>query len=99
MTEQEEFHFLNTVRDACSNSCDADIILKVVSIALQALASKGQRARDHAVDMETIAYLALNNMLFKDNNAQFISKKLGMWKQSNALNWDEQIEKLKAGKS
>jgi hypothetical protein len=52
------------------------------------------RQRTHAVDMETVAAMALNQRMFKDNK-KFIADKLEKHKDMNSLRWDDQIKELR----
>jgi hypothetical protein len=67
------------------------------SIILSAIAGVKRRAeevRSHAVDMETVAIMALNTRLFKGNE-RFIADKLESWKHMNSNRWDDQIKALR----
>lgn len=51
-------------------------------------------SRGFAVDMETIAAMALETRLFKGNQG-FIADKIEKWKSVCSLNWDHMVEKVR----
>jgi len=93
MTE-EDLIFLNTVRVKAK---DPAMLQNIILYAVAGVVANADEIRRHAVDMETVANMAMNTKLFKGNE-KFLANKLEQWKHMNALRWDDQIERLRARK-
>jgi len=91
MTYEEELVFLQEIRAYCTTPGQAG---KVIGAAMAGLYAELDRQRGHAVDMETVAAMALNQRLFKDNKT-FIADKLEKHSGMNSLRWDDQIKELR----
>jgi hypothetical protein len=92
MTSEEEQKFLMAVKAYVAASPYR--LEKLLSVATHALIETAAENRSHAVDMETIAAMALNARLFKGQEV-FIANKLEGWAHKNALRWDQQVAKLR----
>jgi len=75
-------------------SKDPVMMRRIVSSAISGLQANAEEVREHAVDMEVVANMAMNTRLFKGNE-RFIADKLEKWKHMNGLRWDDQIKKLR----
>jgi len=91
MTHEEELVFLQAIRAYCTTPGQAG---KVIGAAMAGIHTELDRQRNHAVDMETVAAMALNQRMFKDNK-KFIADKLEKHKDMNSLRWDDQIKELR----
>ena len=87
----EEQKFLMEV---AARSKDPAMMQRIVLAAIGGLQVKAKEVREHAVDMETVAIMALNTRLFKGHET-FIADKLEKWKHMNSNRWDAQIERLR----
>jgi hypothetical protein len=90
MTE-DEIKFFAEVR---RRSQDPDVMRQIINVATRGLEDKMYQTRNHAVDMEVVASMAMNARLFKGNE-KFLADKLESWKAFNGLRWDDQITKLR----
>ena len=92
--DTEELKLLMQLRTACKEN--PDFIPKVVNACLQGVLDQNEVIRNHAVDMEIVANMAMNTRLFKGNES-FIADKLEKWNKlgMNGLKWDDQIKKLR----
>jgi len=91
MTYEEEQRFLAAIRNYCST---AERVDKTIRYAVAGIQLESERIRAHAVDMETVAAMALNQRMFKDNK-RFIADKLEKHKDMNSLRWDDHIKELR----
>ena len=91
MTYKEELVFLQAIRNYCTTPGQAG---KVIGASLAGVHAELDRQRTHAVDMETVAAMSLNQRLFKDNK-KFIADKLEKHKDMNSLRWDDHIKELR----
>jgi hypothetical protein len=73
---------------------DPETARAIINFAIKGMHNKAVENREHAIDMETVACVALNHRLFKDGSRLMIDK-LEKWKHMNGLRWDDHIEKLK----
>jgi hypothetical protein len=73
---------------------DPETARAIINFAITGMHNKAVENREHAIDMETVACVALNHRLFKDGS-RLIVDKLEKWKHRNGLRWDDHIEKLK----
>jgi len=87
--EEETF-----LREVAVRSKDPVMMQNIILAAIRGLQIKAKEVREHAVDMETVASMALNTRLFKGNET-FIADKLEKWKHMNSNRWDAQIERLR----
>ena len=84
--------FLNSVRDwAKTNPEFAPLVSNYASDGVHAAMSE---SRAHAIDMETVAAMALNTRIYKDNK-RFIADKLETWKHRSGLRMDDLIAELR----
>lgn len=91
MTYEEELAFLQSIRAYCTTPEQSG---KVIGAALAGIHIELDRQRSHAVDMETVAAMALNQRIYKTSK-KFIADKLEKHKDMNALKWDDQIKGLR----
>ena len=87
----EDQKFLSEV---AHRSKDPVMMQSIILSAIGGLKVKSEQVREHAVDMETVASMALNTRLFKGNE-RFIADKVESWKHMNSNRWDNQIERLR----
>jgi len=87
----EEHKFLLEVEHRAR---DPETARAIINFAITGMHNKAVAIREHAVDMETVASMALNTRLFKGNET-FIADKLEKWKHMNSNRWDVQIERLR----
>ena len=87
--EDEKFLLEVAVR-----SKDPAMMQRIVLSAISGLKTKAKEVREHAVDMETVANMALNTRLFKGNEL-FIADKLEKWRHMNSTRWEQQILRLR----
>ena len=87
----DEQKFLSEV---AHRSKDPVMMQSIILSAIGGLKVKSEQVREHAVDMETVASMALNTRLFKGNE-RFIADKLEKWKHMNSNRWDDQIKTLR----
>ena len=87
--EDQKFLF-----EVAHRSKDPMMMQSIILSAIGGVKRRAEEVREHAVDMETVASMALNTRLFKGNET-FIADKLEKWKHRNGLRWDDYIEKLK----
>jgi hypothetical protein len=87
----EDQKFLSEV---AHRSKDPVMMQSIILSAIGGLKVKSEQVREHAVDMETVASMALNTRLFKGNE-RFIADKLESWKHMNSNRWDDQIKALR----
>jgi hypothetical protein len=87
----EDQKFLSEV---AHRSKDPVMMQSIILSAIGGLKRRAEEVREHAVDMETVASMALNTRLFKGNE-RFIADKLEKWKHMNSTRWDNQIERLR----
>ena len=80
--------------EVATRSKDPAMMRRIVSSAISGLQASAKEVREHAVDMETVASMALNTRLFKGNET-FIADKLEKWKHMNSNRWDQQIKRLR----
>jgi hypothetical protein len=88
----EEEKFLLEVRSRAANN--PTMARAIINSAITGMQNKAVENREHAVDMETVANMAMNTRLFKGNE-RFIADKLERWKHLNGLRWDDHIKKLR----
>ena len=89
-----DFEFLDEVSKRSRNS---EMAKKIVMAAINGALVSAVEVRSHAVDMEAVAMMALNEALFKKQRT-YIANTLEKWQHMNALRWDYQIKKLREGK-
>jgi len=87
----EDQKFLHEV---AHRSKDPVMMQNIILAAVAGVKRKAEEVREHAVDMETVASMALNTRLFKGNE-RFIADKLEKWKHMNSNRWDDQIKILR----
>jgi len=87
----EEEKFLHEV---AVRSKDPAMMQRIVLSAISGLRAKAKEVREHAVDMEVVANMAMETRLFKGNE-RFIADKLERWKHLNGLRWDDHIKALR----
>ena len=87
----DEQKFLSEV---AHRSKDPVMMQNIILAAVAGVKRRAEEVREHAVDMETVASMALNTRLFKGNE-RFIADKLERWKHMNSNRWDDQIKKLR----
>jgi hypothetical protein len=73
---------------------DPETARAIINFAITGMHNKAVENREHAVDMETVAIMALNTRLFKGNE-RFIADKVESWKHMNSNRWDDQIKRLR----
>ena len=73
---------------------DPETARAIINFAITGMQNKAVENREHAVDMETVACVALNHRLFKDSS-RLILDKLEKWKHMHGLRWDDQIKALR----
>ena len=91
MTYEEEQRFLAAIRTYCST---AERVDKTIRYAVAGIQLESERIRAHAVDMETVASVAMNARMYKGSK-KFIANLLEKHKDMNALRWDDQIKELR----
>jgi len=87
----EDQKFLSEV---AHRSKDPVMMQSIILSAIGGVKRRAEEVREHAVDMETVASMALNTRLFKGNET-FIADKLEKWKHMNSNRWDDHIKKLR----
>ena len=87
----EDQKFLSEV---AHHSKDPVMMQNIILAAVAGVKRRAEEVREHAVDMETVASMALNTRLFKGNE-RFIADKLERWKHMNSNRWDDQIKTLR----
>lgn len=87
----EDQKFLSEV---AHRSKDPVMMQNIILAAVAGVKRRAEEVREHAVDMETVASMALNTRLFKGNE-RFIADKLEKWKHMHSLRWDDQIKALR----
>ena len=87
----DEQKFLSEV---AHRSKDPVMMQNIILAAVAGVKRRAEEVREHAVDMETVAIMALNTRLFKGNE-RFIADKLESWKHMNSNRWDDQIKALR----
>lgn len=90
----EDYKFLADIRAKCK---DPVWVERIIHAAVMGITQHAIDTRHFAVDMESLAAIALNNRLFKGNE-KFIADKLETWKHMSGLDWSEHLEKLKGKK-
>ena len=73
---------------------DPETARAIINFAITGMHNRAVENREHAVDMETVAIMALNTRLFKGNE-RFIADKVESWKHRNSNRWDDQIKALR----
>ena len=73
---------------------DPETARAIINSAINGMHDRAMENREHAVDMETVAIMALNTRLFKGNE-RFIADKVESWKHMNSNRWDDQIKALR----
>ena len=91
MTE-DEIKFLSEVAHRAK---DPVMMHAIINSAVGGVVRHAEEVRKHAVDMETVAIMAMNTRLFKCNE-KFLADKLESWEHMNGLQWDDQIAKLRS---
>ena len=91
MTYEEEVVFLQAIRNYCTTPGQSG---KVIGAALAGVHAELERQRNHAVDMETVASVALNARMYKGSK-KFIANLLEKHASMNSLRWDDQIKELR----
>jgi len=87
--DEEKFLYEVAIR-----SKNSSMMQRIVMAAIAGVKLHAEEVREHAVDMETVASMALNTRLFKGNET-FIADKLEKWKHMNSTRWDDQIKRLR----
>lgn len=87
----DEQKFLLEVEHRAKNP---EMARAIINAAINGMHDRAVENREHAVDMEVIANMAMNTRLFKGNE-RFIADKLEKWKHRNGLKWDDQIKALR----
>ena len=87
----EDQKFLSEV---AHRSKDPVMMQNIILAAVAGVKRRAEEVREHAVDMEIVASMAMNTSLFKSNE-KFLADKLEKWKHMNGLRWDDQIKKLR----
>jgi len=80
--------------EVAHRSKDPVMMQSIVLSAINGMKRGAEEVRSHAVDMETVACVALNHRLFKDSS-RIILDKLEKWKHMHGLRWDDQIKALR----
>ena len=88
--EEEKFLLEVITRSGRSQT----IARAIINAAITGMHNKVIESREHAMEMEVVANMAMNTRLFKGNE-RFIADKLEKWKHMNGLRWDDQIKKLR----
>ena len=91
MTYEEEQRFLAAIQTFCITP---EKMHQVILRATIGIANQNAKVRNHAVDMETVAAMALNARMYKGSK-KFIANLLEKHKDMNALKWDDQIKELR----
>lgn len=89
--KQDDINFLSEVAHRAK---DPDMFRSIILTLVSGVQRNAEEVRKHAVDMEIVASMAMNNRLFKGNE-KFLADKLEGWKHMNGLKWDDQIAKLR----
>jgi hypothetical protein len=92
MTYEEEMRFIDQIIEYVAGKPER--ISKVITAVTAGIISNSLETRAHAVDMETIAAMALNARLFKGQEV-FIANKIEGWSHKNSLRWDQQVAALR----
>jgi hypothetical protein len=87
----EDQKFLSEV---AHRSKDPVMMQSIILAAVAGVKRRAEEVREHAVDMEVVANMAMETRLFKGNE-RFIADKLEKWKHMNGLKWDDHIKKLR----
>jgi hypothetical protein len=87
----EEHKFLLEVEHRAK---DPETARAIINFAITGMHNNAVENRKHAMDMETVACVALNHRLFKDSS-RLILDKLEKWKHMHGLRWDDQIKALR----
>jgi len=80
--------------EVATRSKNPSMMQRIIMAAISGVKLHAEEVRHHAVDMETVASMALNTRLFKGNET-FIADKLEKWKHMNSNRWDDQIKRLR----
>ena len=80
--------------EVAHRAADPLMLQNIILAAVSGVKRRAEDVRDHAVDMEVVASMALNTRLFKGNE-KFIADKLEKWKHMSSVRWDDQIAKLR----
>ena len=72
---------------------DPLMMQNIIIAAISGVKLHAVEVREHAVDMEVVANMAMETRLFKGNE-RFIAGKLKKWEHMNGLKWDDHIKKL-----
>ena len=92
MTEEAETLLLASVRAFCRDK--PDMIGHIVQAAQAGLEDKLKRLAQCRADMETVAVMALDARLYKQNR-RHMAELLNRWNDSTlSLNWSDRIEEL-----
>jgi len=90
MTLEEEKFLL----EVATRSKKPAMMQSIIMAAISGVKLHAEEVRAHAVDMEVVANMAMENRLFKGNE-RFIADKLDKWRHMNGLNWNQHVLKLR----
>ena len=90
----EEMEFLSEV---ASRAKDPDMLKSILLSAVGGVEAEARTSHKHALDMETIAIICLNNKLYK-NNEKYIAEMAERWQDRMGMNWGQQIKDLRGEK-
>ena len=88
---QEEMKFLAEVAHRAK---DPDMLKSILLSAVSGVEAEAREALKHALDMETIAVMCLNNKLYKSNQ-KYIADIAEKWERRMGMNWDQQVKDLR----
>jgi hypothetical protein len=89
----EQLLFLDRVK---KHSKDPEMFYEILRAATDGIYDLAIENQKKAADMETVAAMVLNTKLFAGQES-YIAQLLDRWKNKAALNWDDQIDRLKKG--
>ena len=87
----EEMEFLSEVAQRAK---DPDMLKSILLSAVGGVEAEARESHKHAVDMETIAIMCLNQKLYKTNQ-KYIADMAERWQSRMGMKWDEQIKELR----
>ena len=90
----EEKEFLSEV---ARRAKDPEMLKSIILSAVGGIEAESRESRKHAVDMETIAIMCLNQKLYKSNE-KYIADMAEKWQDRAGLNWCQQIKDLRREK-
>ena len=90
----EDMEFLSEVAHRAK---DSDMLKSILLSAVGGVEAEAREALKHALDMETIAIMCLNNKLYKTNQ-KYIADIAEKWQHRMGMRWDDQIKELRGEK-